>query len=49
MPAGAADILRGSHGREPSIPTGIDGLIGVRFVEATIASHADDAAWVTFP
>ena len=44
-----ADILRGSPGREPSIPTGIDGLIGVRFVEATIASHADDAAWVTFP
>ena len=41
--------LARSPGREPSIPTGIDGLIGVRFVEATIASHADDAAWVTFP
>ena len=33
--------------RELSIPTGVDGLIGVRFVEATVASHANDAAWVT--
>ena len=32
--------------RDLSIPTGADGLIGVRFVEATIASHADDAGWV---
>ena len=33
--------------RELSIPTGVDGLIGVRFVEATVASHREDAAWVT--
>jgi hypothetical protein len=41
--------LRGSPGRELSIPTGTDGLIGVRFVEAAIASHAADAAWVALP
>ncbi|MDT5280825.1 MAG: hypothetical protein QOJ20_2020 [Mycobacterium sp.] len=44
-----ADMLRGNPGRELSIPTGIDGLIGVQFVEATIASHSDDAAWVALP
>jgi predicted dehydrogenase len=44
-----ADILRGNPGRELSIPTGIDGLIGVQFVEAAIASHADDAGWVSLP
>jgi predicted dehydrogenase len=44
-----ADMLRGNPGRELSIPTGIDGLIGVQFVEATVASHTDDAAWVPFP
>jgi predicted dehydrogenase len=33
--------------RDLTIPTGIDGLIGVRFVEATLASHAEDASWVT--
>ena len=44
-----ADMLRGSPGRELSIPTGTDGLIGVRFVEAAIASHAADAAWVALP
>lgn len=32
--------------RELSIPTGIDGLIGVQFVEAAAASHALDGAWV---
>ena len=32
--------------RDLSIPTGIDGLIGVQFVEAAAASHADDGAWV---
>jgi predicted dehydrogenase len=32
--------------RDLSIPTGADGLIGVRFVEAALASHADDAGWV---
>ena len=41
-------ILRGQTARELSIPTGVDGLIGVRFVEATVASHAHDAAWVDF-
>jgi len=41
-----ADMLRGSPRRELSIPTGVDGLIGVRFVEAAIASHITDAAWV---
>jgi predicted dehydrogenase len=41
-----ADLLRGRPARDLSIPTGVDGLIGVRFVEATVASHADDAAWV---
>ncbi|MDT5332426.1 MAG: hypothetical protein QOF31_3723, partial [Mycobacterium sp.] len=44
-----ADMLRGNPGLELSIPTGTDGLVGVRFVEAAIASHADDAAWVTIP
>ena len=33
--------------RELSIPTGVDGLIGVQFVEAAAASHALDGAWVT--
>lgn len=32
--------------RELSIPTGIDGLIGVQFVEAAAASHADAGNWV---
>lgn len=31
--------------RELSFPTGLDGLIGVRFVEAVAASHQNDAAW----
>ncbi len=44
-----ADMLRGNAGRELSIPTGTDGLIGVQFVEAAIASHAADAAWVALP
>jgi predicted dehydrogenase len=43
-----ADILRGQTPRDLSIPTGIDGLIGVKFVEATLASHENDAAWVGF-
>lgn len=34
--------------RELSFPTGYDGLVGVRFVEAVAASNAQDAAWV-FP
>ena len=33
-------------GRDLSIPTGIDGLIGVQFVEAAAASHADSGNWV---
>ena len=41
-----ADLLRGGQARELSIPTGVDGLIGVQFVEATVASHSNDAAWV---
>jgi len=41
-----AEILRGQTARELSVPTGVDGLIGVQFVEATVASHAEDAAWV---
>ncbi|UKA52811.1 Gfo/Idh/MocA family oxidoreductase [Arthrobacter sp. FW305-BF8] len=32
--------------RELSFPTGYDGLVGVRFVEAVAASNAQDAAWV---
>lgn len=44
-----AEILRGQPARELSIPTGVDGLIGVQFVDATLASHAHDAAWVDFP
>jgi predicted dehydrogenase len=44
-----AEILRGQTVRELSIPTGIDGLIGVRFVEAAVASHGQDAAWVALP
>ena len=31
--------------RELSFPTGQDGLIGVRFVEAVAQSHQNDAAW----
>jgi predicted dehydrogenase len=31
--------------RELSFPTGQDGLIGVRFVEAVAQSHQTDAAW----
>ena len=48
-----ADLLHarrdGRHqpARDLSIPTGVDGLIGVRFVEATISSHNSDAVWVT--
>ena len=47
-----ADALRARRDGEPSvarelsIPTGIDGLIGVQFVEAAAASHATDGAWV---
>jgi predicted dehydrogenase len=47
-----AEVLRARRegAREPyrdlSIPTGVDGLIGVRFVEATMASHTQDGAWV---
>jgi predicted dehydrogenase len=44
-----AQILRGQVARDLSIPTGVDGLIGVQFVEATVASHTNDAAWVDFP
>jgi predicted dehydrogenase len=32
--------------RELSMPTGVDGLIGVQFVEATAASHAEAGSWV---
>jgi predicted dehydrogenase len=44
-----AQMLRGHPPRELSIPTGVDGLIGVRLVEATVASQVNDAAWVDFP
>ena len=44
-----AEMLRGQPERELSIPTGVDGLIGVRFVEAAVESHEVDAAWVDFP
>lgn len=46
-----AEILRARRGgtpapeRELSIPTGIDGLIGVQFVEAVAASHQAGASW----
>jgi predicted dehydrogenase len=43
-----AEILRGQPARELSIPTGADGLIGVRFVETSLASHAKDAGWMDF-
>jgi predicted dehydrogenase len=43
-----AGMLRGGAARDLTIPTGVDGLIGVRFVEATLASHRQDAAWVDF-
>jgi predicted dehydrogenase len=42
-----ADMVRGNPGRELSIPTGVDGLIGVQFVEATVTSNSNDAAWVS--
>ena len=41
-----AEILRGRTVRDLSVPTGVDGLIGVQFVEAAVVSHANDAAWV---
>jgi predicted dehydrogenase len=44
-----AEMLRGQPARELSIPTGVDGLVGVQLVEATVASHENDAAWVDFP
>lgn len=46
-----AEQLRARRGdspcprRELSIPTGVDGLIGVQFVEAAAASHADEGSW----
>jgi predicted dehydrogenase len=43
-----AEMLRGQQARELSIPTGVDGLIGVRFVEAAVASHQNDAIWIDF-
>jgi hypothetical protein len=33
--------------RELSFPTGRDGLLGVQFVEAVAASHAQNGAWTT--
>jgi predicted dehydrogenase len=42
-----AALLRGEPARELTIPTGVDGLEGVRFVEATLTSHDRDGAWVT--
>jgi predicted dehydrogenase len=44
-----ADMLRGQSARELSIPTGLDGLLGVQLVEATLTSHENDASWVEFP
>jgi predicted dehydrogenase len=44
-----AEMLRGQEPRDLSIPTGVDGLIGVRFVEAAITSHTADGAWVALP
>jgi predicted dehydrogenase len=44
-----AELLRGQPAREPSVPTGVDGLIGVRLAEAGVASNAQDAAWVALP
>ena len=35
--------------RELSIPTGVDGLIGVQLIEAAVASHAADSAWIAMP
>jgi len=32
--------------RDLSFPTGVDGLVGVQFVEATLASQALDSGWV---
>ena len=43
---GHAATASQSWSRELSIPTGIDGLIGVQFVEAAAASHAAEGAWV---
>ena len=31
------------------LPTAVDGLRGVRFIEAAIASSRDDAAWISLP
>lgn len=46
-----AEVLRARRDGTPlpqrdlSFPTGIDGLIGVQFVESVAASHHDDSAW----
>jgi hypothetical protein len=48
-----ADLLRARRDgtdvpvRELGIPTGLDGLIGVQFVEAVEASHAREGVCVT--
>lgn len=45
-----AELVRTPHlTRDLSIPLGIDGLKGVEFVEATVASHDADTAWVPLP
>jgi predicted dehydrogenase len=50
-----ADLLQARRdGRQPAVrdlsfPTGVDGLIGVQFVEATLSSHAESGAWVAMP
>ncbi|MCA4134352.1 Gfo/Idh/MocA family protein [Arthrobacter sp. M4] len=46
-----AEVLRARRDGTPvperdlSFPTGVDGLIGVQFVEAVAASHDNDSAW----
>ena len=35
--------------RDLSIPTGVDGLIGVQLIEAAVASHVADSAWIAMP
>ena len=49
MVAAESGLVVAAPARDLSIPTGVDGLIGVRFVEAAVASHPADAAWVTMP
>ena len=41
----AADIIRGTHIGDTHLPTIHDGVEGMRFIEACVNSHRNDATW----